>query len=131
MWLNMINVKYPHLSDLEVKSMKKFMLDYTRYSQKCPRQLLRKMQQFILEEQLEVICDEDGREYTEVVELEKEEFIQVMLRLHQANSSLKWRSVVKHAKIEKSDLSLSQHLRSLCGVFQVLGDDSRECSSAS
>ena len=40
------------------------------------------MQQYILEEQLEVICDEDGRDYEEVVELEKE----VMLRLHQANS---------------------------------------------
>ena len=34
----------------------------------------------------EVICDEDGRDYEEVVELEKEEFIQVMLKSH-ANSS--------------------------------------------
>ena len=31
------------------------------------------MQQFILEGQLEVIYDEDGREYEEFVELEKEE----------------------------------------------------------
>ena len=34
-----------------------------------------RMPQFILEEQLEVICDEDGREYEEIEELDKEEFI--------------------------------------------------------
>ena len=45
------------------------------------------MQQFILEEQLDVICDEEIRDFEEIVELENEEFIQVMLRLHQANSS--------------------------------------------
>ncbi len=89
MWLSMVNVKPPHLADLEVESMKKFILDYKRYSQKCPRQLLRKMQQFILEEQLEVICDEDGREYEEIAELDKEEFIQGMLKIHQADSSRK------------------------------------------
>ena len=60
MWLNMVNVKTPYLADLELESMKKFILDYKRYSQKCPQQLLRRMQQFILEEQLEVICDEEG-----------------------------------------------------------------------
>ena len=30
------------------------------------------MQQFILEEQLEVICDEDGREYEEIAEFDKD-----------------------------------------------------------
>ena len=45
MWLNMVNVKPRHLADLEVDSMKKFILDYKPYSQKCPRQMLRKMQQ--------------------------------------------------------------------------------------
>ena len=30
MWLSMINVKPPHLSDLEVEIMKKFILDYKR-----------------------------------------------------------------------------------------------------
>jgi len=31
MWLNMVNVKPPHLIDLEVESMKKFiLLDYKR-----------------------------------------------------------------------------------------------------
>ena len=33
---------------LEIESMKKFILQYKRYSQKCPRQLLRSMQQFVL-----------------------------------------------------------------------------------
>ena len=89
----MVNVKPPHLADLEVESMKKFILDYKRYSQKCPRQL-RKMQQFILERQLEVICDKDGRDYEEVVELENEEFVQVMLKIYRDNSSRKWRSIV-------------------------------------
>ena len=36
MWLNMVNVKAPYLSDLELESMKKFILDYKRYSQRCP-----------------------------------------------------------------------------------------------
>ena len=40
-WLNIVDVKPPHLSDLEVESMKKFILDYKRYSQKCPRKLPR------------------------------------------------------------------------------------------
>ena len=41
------------------------------------------MQQFILEKQLVAVCDEDGRNYADIVELDKEEFIQVMRRLHQ------------------------------------------------
>ena len=41
------------------------------------------MKHFILEEQLEVICDKDGRVFEDIVE--KEAFFQVMLRLHQAN----------------------------------------------
>ena len=69
------------------------------------------MQPFILEEQLEVICDKDGREYEEVIELEKEEFFQVMLKIHEANSSRKWRSMIKNAKMEKSDLSLNTYLQ--------------------
>ena len=40
MWLSMVNVKPPHL---DVESMKKFILGYKRYGQKCPRQLLRKI----------------------------------------------------------------------------------------
>jgi len=50
MWLNMVNVNPPYLADLEIESMKKIILDYKRYSQRCPRQLLRNMQQFVLED---------------------------------------------------------------------------------
>ena len=32
MWLNMVNVKLPNLSNLETDSMKKFIVDYERYS---------------------------------------------------------------------------------------------------
>ena len=81
MWLNMVNVKTPYLADLELESMKKMILDYKRHSQKCPRQLLRRMQQFILEEQL-VICDEEVIAWDEVPELAKVYFILVMLRIH-------------------------------------------------
>ena len=48
LWLNMVNVKTPYLSDLKIESMKKFILEYKKYSQKCPRQLLRSMQQFVI-----------------------------------------------------------------------------------
>ena len=39
MWLNIINVKPPYLTNFEIESMKTFVLDYKSYSQKCPRQL--------------------------------------------------------------------------------------------
>ena len=68
MSLNMVNVKTPYLADLELESTKKIILDNKRYSQKCPQQLLHRMQQFILEEQLEVLCDEEGIAWDEVQE---------------------------------------------------------------
>ena len=34
MWLKMVNVKIPYLADLELESIKKFILAYKRYSQK-------------------------------------------------------------------------------------------------
>ena len=36
MWLNMVNVKPSYLVDLEVENMKKFILEYTRYSKNAP-----------------------------------------------------------------------------------------------
>ena len=69
------------------------------------------MPQFILEEQLEVICEEEGIAWEEVQELAKEEFILVMLRIHQANSSRLWRLMIKNAKMEKSDLSLNTYVQ--------------------
>ena len=52
-----VNVKPQYLVDLEVESMKIIILEYKRYAQKCPRQLLRSMQQFILEEHLEIMSE--------------------------------------------------------------------------
>ena len=34
-----------------------------------------------------------------------------MLKIHQANSSRKWRSMIKNAKMEKSDLSFNTYLQ--------------------
>jgi hypothetical protein len=45
--------------EIEIESTKKLILEYKRYSQKCPRQLLRSMQQFMLEEHLDILCSED------------------------------------------------------------------------
>ena len=68
-------------------TLEKFMLDYKRYSQKFLRQLLRNMQQFILEKILDIIVSESGGEIDEIVHLERDKFIGIMLRMHQANSS--------------------------------------------
>jgi len=46
-WLSMIIVKTPHLADLEVESMKKFILAISGIVRNV-QQLLQKMQQFIL-----------------------------------------------------------------------------------
>ena len=77
MWLNinMVNVKPPYLVDLEVESMKKNILEYKRYAQTCPRQLLRSMQ-FMLEEHLDIMCSESGEEMEEFMALaQDDEFI--------------------------------------------------------
>ena len=67
--------------------MKKFILDHKWYSQKCHRQLLRYMQQFVLEDHLDI--KESGREMEEIMHLEYDGFIGIMLRMHQANSNRK------------------------------------------
>ena len=36
-WLNTVQIKSPYLVDMEVDSMKKFIVEYKRYSQKWPR----------------------------------------------------------------------------------------------
>ena len=69
MWLNMVNVKPPYLFDLEVERMKKIILEYKRYAQKCPRQLLWSMQLLVLEEHLEIMCSEAGEEMEEFMAL--------------------------------------------------------------
>ena len=59
------------------------------------------MQQFVLEEHLKIICTEDDQELEEVMELGRDEFISLMLKIHQANSSRKWRLMIKNDKMEK------------------------------
>ena len=91
--------------------MKKFILEYKRYAQKYPRQLLRTMQQFVLEEHLEIMCSEQGEEMEQFMDLARDDFIAAMLRMHVANSSRKWRLLIKNAKMEKSDLTLSMYVQ--------------------
>jgi hypothetical protein len=111
MWLNMVNVKPPQLLDLELGSMKKFILDYKRYAQKCPQPLLRGMQHFILEDHVDIIADFDLQDREDVMALGRDDFITVMLKMHQATSSPKWRLMMKNAIMEKSDLSLSTYVQ--------------------
>jgi len=107
----MVNVKPPYLLDLEIENMKKFILEYKRYSQKCPKQLLRSMQQFVLEEHLDIICSEDGMELEELMDLARDDFITSVLRIHQANYSRKWILMIKTAKMEKYGLTLSANVQ--------------------
>ena len=60
---------------------------------------------------MEVICDEECIACDEVQELAEEKIILVMLRIHQANSSRKWRPMIKNAKVEKCDLSLNTYVQ--------------------
>ena len=41
------------------------------------------MQQFILEEHLDIIVSESGGEMEEIMHLERDEFIEIMLGMHQ------------------------------------------------
>jgi len=75
------------------------------------RQLLRSMQQFVLEEHLEIMCSEFGEEMEDFMVLARDEYISAMLRMHAANSSRKWRLLIKNARMEKSDLSLSTYVQ--------------------
>ena len=96
--------------EIDIESTKKLILEYKRYSQKCPRQLLRSMQQFMLEEHFDILCSEDWMELEELMDLLRDELITSMLRIHQANSSRKWRLMIKNAEMEKSDLTLSTYI---------------------
>ena len=85
----MVNVKSPHLTDLEIESMKKIILDHNRrYRQKFPRQLST--------ENAAIFLDKDGREYAEIVELDYEEFIEESDRFES-----KMDSHDENAKMEK------------------------------
>ena len=88
--------------------------------QKFPRQLLRiGMQQFILEEHLDSIVSESGGEIDEVMHLERDEFIGIMLCMHQANSSRKWRLIVNMRKWE-NPTSLYQLLFNMLKISTLI-----------
>jgi hypothetical protein len=75
MWRSMVNIKSPQLFDMELESMKKFILEYKRYAQKCPEALRRKMQHFLLKEHLDVIAENESP-YTDPMKL-KSQWVQV------------------------------------------------------
>ena len=56
-------------------------MEYKRYAQKCPRQLLRSVQQFVQEEDFEIMCSEAGKEMDDFMLLARDDFIIVMLRM--------------------------------------------------
>ena len=43
--------------------------------------------------------------------LARDDFISAIFRMYTANSSRKWRLLIKHAKMEKSDLTMSTHVQ--------------------
>jgi len=92
----------PYLADLDIESMKKFhyVFENKWYSQKCPRQLLRNMQPFILEEHLDINVSECGGEIDEVMHLKRDQFIGIMLRMHQAYSKMSFNGEI-NMKMEK------------------------------
>ena len=45
------------------------------------------------------------------MDLARDDFISAMLRMHVANFSRKWRLLIKNAKMEKSDLTLSTYVQ--------------------
>ena len=105
--------------------MKIFILEYKWYAQKFSHQLLRFMQKFVLEEHLEIMCSEAGEEMEDFMPLARDEFIAAMFRMHAANSSRKWRLLIKITKIR----SHSINLRPICGGFSVLDKCSGSHSS--
>ena len=69
------------------------------------------MHQFVLEEHLEIMCSKSGKEMEEFMALARDDFISTMLRMHAANSCRKRRLLIKNAKMEKSDLTLSTYVQ--------------------
>ena len=54
------------------------------------------------------------------MDLAREDFISAMMRMHAANSSRKWRLLIKNAKMEKSDLTLSTYVQYVEDNFPLL-----------
>ena len=96
MWLNMVNVKPPYLVDLVIESMKNL---FWSISVTLINVLVnfRSMQQFVLEEHLEIMC-KSGEEMEEFMLLAQDDLISAILHTHAANSSRKWRLLIKMRK---------------------------------
>ena len=62
---------------------------------------------------------ESGNEIDEVMHLKRDEFIGIMLRMHQSNSSKKWSWLVKLQKWK--NLTLLFDFCPICGSFKILG----------
>jgi hypothetical protein len=77
--------------------MKKFILEYKRYSQKCPEPLRRRMQHFILDDHLDIIVD------FEIMTKNRDDFIVSSLLFTQMSLN------DENTKMEKQDLSLSTY----------------------
>jgi len=69
------------------------------------------MQQFVLEEHLEIMCSKAGVEMEYYILLARDDFFSAMLRMHAANSSRKWRLLIINVKMGKSELSLSTYVQ--------------------
>ena len=76
------------------------------------------MQQFILEEHLNIIVSESVCQLEEIMHLDWDEIIGIMLRIHQTNLR-HWRSMVKMQKWE-NPTSLHQVLSDIWKRFHIM-----------
>ena len=97
------------------------ILEYKHYAQKCPRQLLPSMQQFV-KEHLDIMCSESGEEMKDFMLLARDQFISAMLRMHAADFSRKWRLMIQNAKTSGKIRPYPIYLRSICRKFLLLDE---------
>jgi hypothetical protein len=74
------------------------------------------MQQFVLEEHLEIMCSECGEEIEDFMSLARDEFISAILRIEIADSSRKWRLLIKMQNW-RNWINLSQHTSNIMKIF--------------
>ena len=58
-----------------------------------------------------IMCSEAGEEMEQFMDLTRDDFIAAMLRMHAANSSRKWRLLIKNAKMENRTSLCPQMLK--------------------
>ena len=85
---------------------------------KNSRQLLRSMQQFVLK----IMCSKAGEEMENFMSFERDELISAMLRMNAANSSRKWRLIIKMRKWKYCTLLIYvQYVEDFCLCINVAG----------